>query len=412
MTFFLPSCKVFRFGVCLLCLSATLAVTVVAADAASRPANKRGSVEIVSLLGDHFTSVYLGATAFSKKVHVTSVPSWNIDGFIERVIRDALHEDGKLRYRDTRIKRKYLAGIYDTSDQGFLEDKDYDLDKITAAVAFLRRRKVDTLILVIAGEVEDPIREASTRFKGYGIYRNSLFRTTNHIYSYYRFLMIDVQSGEVRYNRLVPDYSKIDGSRWSQSLNDMDRQGRRFLRETLKRMLTAKLHEVLNDSGLSARKPDPKPRRAPLHAATPQAGLKITGDGYTEAVRRVYHALRMRSVFERRAAHYVRSNMKAGKRFVLYRDVVADWSDRYFRWSAIRRQLVFMYTRLGLSQDELNDVAEIAEERGNAAATVTPQEAARLKAIWNRVADREALSELRQAVHARRELIIREADAL
>ena len=389
---------------------------IAASGSSEKPLRRVESVEVVSILGDKFTSVYLGATAFSKKRHVTQVKSWQIDRFIEKNIIRILEQDGGFNHKSTGIDRKHLTPVYDTSRQGLFHDNDHDIDRISEAVRALRKKRVDTLVLVIARTVEDPIREATAKFTGYGIYRNTVLVLEDYVYAYYRVIVIDTRSGRTRHNLQVLDYVKVDKKYWGDRLNELSASGRRFVQDTLKRMFSSSLLDVLADAGLiteQAVKRKGRESQEKKRVVQLPRSVSAVSSAYTEAVRRVYHALNLQGFFEKRAEQHVRRVFKTDKSMILYRDTYRAWVEDYFSWEALRRPLVLMYIRLGLTETELNETAELSGSRGRAGQLdLTPDEARRLVAVWRKVADDQALAELDQSIRERRRLIAREAKNL
>lgn len=127
-------------------------------------------------------------------------------------------------------------------------------------------------------------------------------------------------------------------------------------------------------------------------------------DAYMRAIKRTYLALDMRRVFEQYARKLVRGNTD------LYADTIRDWVEEHFGWEEVRRPLVLMYSRLGLSADEINEMADLAESRRST--PPTREEMRSLRKVWHKLADRDARRALHQAVKERKQLIIREGERL
>ena len=390
------------------------------------------SVAVFSIIGDRFTTVSLGRSAFSREEHVTKVAPWFMDRFVETTIKDMLRKSGKsseagnsgtFRFPDIGIRRERLkAGlrkVYDTSRQGLFQDGDYDLNRIVDVVSALKRRGIDTLVLVIRREVTDAIEDTRFKFKGYGMYRNTWLKKTHYLYAYFSVLVIDTADGEVRYvSDDMPGYQKINKQLWAGKMKELEQSSRYVIRDTLRRLMAEKIIVSLEDADLVrrvvSRKAVGQIRRLSRNDTV------TTGDDYTQAVKRVYFAMNMQSAFERYAWDYARDRLgmleaheaheahEVPGDAALYADTIRNWTETYMNWDRVRSSLVLSYARLGLSADEINEMAALAEEREMA---VPPSRAdlRRLRSVWNKLADAGSLEDLDRAIERRRRAIIREA---
>ncbi len=364
------------------------------------------NVAIVSIIGNNFTSVSVAGTAFNIDKHTAKVKPWQIDRFVTTTIEDILAESKSLRVKNIRIKRKPLAKIYDTSKHGFLEEGDYDLDQIADVMPRLRDKQIDKLILVIASKLYDPLLDANTEFRGYGMYLNTAFIEKYFLYAYFKILIINTADNELQHEEDILAYRPIAKKRWAFDLGQTSEAHKRGVRNALKRMMTENIAVALANAGVIA------PSLVRKRQETEKAGKRKKGikgmrisatDEYVQAIKRAYLALDMRRVFERYAREWVGGNTE------LYADTIRDWVDDRFGWNKVRRPLVLMYSRLGLSADEINDLADLAE---GSSAPPTREEMQSLRGIWDALADRAARRSLRQAIKQRRQLIIREGERL
>ena len=98
------------------------------------------NVGVISLLGDRFHGVSIGATIFGNKGYSADVPDWEIDKYIESSVADALARSTS--YNVSIIdKAGTSANRFYTDQQGIMinDDKLYSLPDVT---------KLDTIILI------------------------------------------------------------------------------------------------------------------------------------------------------------------------------------------------------------------------------------------------------------------------
>ena len=416
---------------------------VCAAPVASADA---GKVAVVSLLGDVFPSTRLGSTAMSKKRYRTRVAPWRLDDYVRGVVTDVLRREGRLQPVNFRPNRKTFMQVY-TDEFRLLDDKNYDLDKIRGAVRALRSKyKADTLILILADRVTDPIEESSTEFSGYGLYRHDFILDRSYLYGFFRVLAMDTRTLEEKAQATVAAHTTVDRKFWSPGLNRLPQAARRALRGMTRRLLAANLTQALADAGLVAHASVAAPA-----GQTEEDGIEMEmvgvdivppggdsagyqdsyedGDtrrhtgrdddghagGYEAAARRLFLTLSMETAFNRYALDYVQNRVLGKSANVdLYRDVCQQWVLEHFRWPVLKKQVVAIYRRMGFN---VRDLAEIADFGGSATggkvfAGDGFTAGAGQREIWRRVASGKRLKGLRTAVAARKRLILREAENL
>ena len=370
------------------------------------------NIAVISIVGDRFTSASIGNTIFTRKSHTTGVKPWRIDRFVETTIKDTLRQNKSIRIKDVRIKRGPLMKVYDTSGHGFLEEGDYDLTRIAPIMPFLKRKGADTLVLVIAADIPDPILEANMRFRAYGMYRSARLFTKHYLYAYLRVLVINTADGKLRQEEEIIDYQQIDKAHWARQLNELPFGSKHFVRDTIKRMMAVSVTAALAKAGM-VKPAVVRKRKAAAERMTRRAsetgGISVGSGGYSQAVKRVYLALDTQRVFERYARNHVRKQVRGDT--TLYNDTIRDWVEEHFSWRELRRPLTLMYSRMRLSAEELNEIAEIAEER-DGIAPPSREEMRSLRGVWQRLADDDALNNLQRAIKDRKRLITREAGRL
>lgn len=399
------------------------AVAVLAAALAAPAAGQDAErVAVVSLLGDVFPSIYLGSTALSKKRHQTRVAPWRLDDHVRAVITEAIRREGRLRPVDFRPDRKAWMKVY-TDEFRLLDDSNYDLKKIRGAVRALRsRHDVDTLILVLADRVTDPIEESSTKLGGYGLYRHDFILDRSYLYAFFRVLAVDTRTLETKARAVAAAHTTVERKFWSAGLNQLPPPARRALRAMTRQLLAANAAQALADAGLvkranvapppeedddaieielvgvefmppggdrAGRQPrivDGAARRdadktAPRRAATDarrradnaakrraangarraNAARQMNGaaNEYEAAARQLFIALDMEAAFNRYALDYVQNRVLGGAGHPdLYRDVCRQWVAEHFRWPALKDRMVALYRRQGLGAQDLAELAD------------------------------------------------------
>ncbi|MDD9806992.1 MAG: hypothetical protein OXU34_01775 [Gammaproteobacteria bacterium] len=234
---------------------AAVAVLAAALAVSAAPAAERGAarVAVVSLLGDVFPSIYLGSTAMSKKRHRTRVAPWRLDDHVRDVVTAVIRREGRLRPVDFRPDRKAWMQVY-TDEFRLFDDSNYDLKKIRGAVRALRSRHgADTLILVLADRVTDPIEESSTELGGYGLYRHDFILDRSYLYAFFRVLAVDTRTLEIKAQARVAAHTTVERKFWSAGLNKLPPPARRALRAMTRQLLAANTAQALADAGLAAR---------------------------------------------------------------------------------------------------------------------------------------------------------------
>ena len=451
---------------------AAVAVLAAALAVSAAPAAERGAarVAVVSLLGDVFPSIYLGSTAMSKKRHRTRVAPWRLDDHVRDVVTAVIRREGRLRPVDFRPDRKAWMQVY-TDEFRLFDDSNYDLKKIRGAVRALRSRHgADTLILVLADRVTDPIEESSTELGGYGLYRHDFILDRSYLYAFFRVLAVDTRTLEIKAQARVAAHTTVERKFWSAGLNKLPPPARRALRAMTRQLLAANTAQALADAGLAARASvappheedvgdaievelvgvefmppggdragrqpsyadngarrhadsdtrrhgaDDAQRHADSNAAADSARhtRSTAGGDYEAAARQLFIALDMEAAFNRYALDYVQNRVLGGAGHPdLYRDVCRRWVAEHFRWPALKNRVVALYRRQGLSARDLAELADFgASAAGGKALGGGAFSGAGQRQIWRQVASAKRLKALRRAVSARKRLILREAENL
>lgn len=436
---------------------AAVAVLAAALAVSAAPAAERGAarVAVVSLLGDVFPSIYLGSTAMSKKRHRTRVAPWRLDDHVRDVVTAVIRREGRLRPVDFRPDRKAWMQVY-TDEFRLFDDSNYDLKKIRGAVRALRSRHgADTLILVLADRVTDPIEESSTELGGYGLYRHDFILDRSYLYAFFRVLAVDTRTLEIKAQARVAAHTTVERKFWSAGLNKLPPPARRALRAMTRQLLAANTAQALADAGLAARasvappheeddgdaievelvgvefmppggdragrQPSYADNGARRHADSAAAAAdsnrhtrSTAGGDYEAAARQLFIALDMEAAFNRYALDYVQNRVLGGAGHPdLYRDVCRRWVAEHFRWPALKNRVVALYRRQGLSARDLAELADFgASAAGGKALGGGAFSGAGQRQIWRQVASAKRLKALRRAVSARKRLILREAENL
>lgn len=415
--------------------AAAVLAAALAAPAAGQDAER---VAVVSLLGDVFPSIYLGSTALSKKRHQTRVAPWRLDDHVRAVITEAVRREGRLRPVDFRPDRKAWMKVY-TDEFRLLDDSNYDLKKIRGAVRALRSRHgADTLILVLADRVTDPIEESSTELGGYGLYRHDFILDRSYLYAFFRVLAVDTRTLETKARAVAAAHTTVERKFWSAGLNQLPPSARRALRTMTRQMLAANATQALADAGLVRRaNVTPPPEEDDDAIEIELVGVEFVPPGgdragrqprmadsaarrdaangeYEAAARQLFIALDMEAAFNRYALDYVQNRVLGGAGHPdLYRDVCRQWVAEHFRWPALKDRMVALYRRQGLSARDLAELAEFGHSAaGGRALGGGAFAGAGQRQIWRQVASGQRLKALRKAVSARKRLILREAENL
>ena len=389
-----------------------------------------GRVAVVSLLGDVFPATYIGATAMSKRTWRTRVAPWRLDDYARGVAAAAIEREDAFDYVDFRPNRKAFLRLY-TDEFRLLDDSHYDVDNVAGLVRALRAKYgVDTLVLIIADRVSDPIEETSLTFGGYGLYRNDFIGDRSYLYSFFKVLVIDTGTLAERARATAAAYTKIDGRYWGAGLNKLSRTARRALRDTTESLLARHVPAALADAGLIARTSVAAPAGgaglppegeveeiefevsyvAPGEADADVGAARRVAGGYGAAARRAFIILDGRRAFYEYTLEHVKKRLlRRGENAVLYRDVCRAWVADNFRWPVVGRRVIAMYRRLGFSAPELAEIADFGASSAGAKLLKNARFSNEQRKIWRAVATAPRLKRLAAAVAVRRDLIRREA---
>ena len=409
-----------------------LLLALVAAPIASAGAG--GRVAVVSLLGDVFPATYIGATAMSKRTYRTRVAPWRLDDHVRAAVAAAVKRRGRFDYVDFRPNRKAFMRIY-TDEFRLLDDRHYDLDNVAGLVRALRaKRKVDTLVLIIADRVSDPIEETSLVFSGYGLYRNDFIGDRSYVYGFLQVLVVDTATLTEKARGTAAAYAKVDKRHWGAGLNKLSRAARRAVRDMTEDLLAKHATLALADAGLVARadaasaadggEPPPEGEIEEIEfevslvapgeegaddtVARRAAPARAAGD-YEAAARRLFITLDVPLFREYALEHVERRVLRRGESAVLYRDVCRDWVAEHFRWPVVGKRVAAMYRRLGYSAHDLAEIADFGASAAGEKLLRNARMSGGQRKIWRAVATTPRLQKLATAVAARRDLIRREA---
>lgn len=355
-----------------------------------------GKTAFVSLLGERFTAVELGALRVNREITRVRF-SWSPDEAIEGVIADALPT--RDRHTGAGRKRAYWKRVYDAG--GFFNVRGFDPARIAGGLRRLAKRGASRLLLVLKGRCLDTLHDSDHHFEAYGAYRNTFPAVSDYLYACYRIVVLNTRNAQVEYAGQTLDSVKISNSRWPENWAKVQRRERRWLRDYTTEMFRTGLPAQLVKAGVAT----PEAARLKPRAAL-QKKLRQGGDEYADAVYEVYRTTGIQKRFEARARRALFSRMRvAREQRVLYGDVVRDWTALYFNWRTLRKPLTFMYRRLDIGVEELKDIAGQAGAR-DGVWTPAREERAGLRRIWDKLINDDALDELFRRAVERRRLIL------
>ncbi len=411
-------------------------LTLAAASGASAAG---GRVAVVSLLGDVFPATYIGATAMSKRTYRTRVAPWRLDDYARAVAAAAIKREDEFDYVDFRPNRKAFMRLY-SDEFRLLDDGHYDVDNVAGLVRALRAKYgVDTLVLIIADRVSDPIEETSLTFGGYGLYRNDFIGDRSYLYGFFKVLVIDTDTLAERARGTAAAYTRIAKRYWGAGLNKLSRAARRTVRDTTESLLAKHVPLALADAGLIVRTSvaapmdeDGLPSGGEIEelefeasrVAPGEAGADVEADsdanagtarrrvagGYGAAARRLFIASDARRAFYEYTLEHVKNRLlHRGESAAPYRDVCRAWVAEHFRWPAVGKRVIAMYRRTGFSARDLAEIADFGASAAGAKLLKNVRFSDEQRKIWRAVATAPRLKRLAAAVAARRDLIRRQA---
>ncbi|MCY4421115.1 MAG: DUF2059 domain-containing protein [Gammaproteobacteria bacterium] len=359
------------------------------------------AVDVVSILPETFDHIHLGATRFSNQHRRSDTREWAINDFLEGLITESIRHDQRFEYIDSGLDaqgfRPVLAGMTAMQDS-------LDMNSISAPLeALYREHGIDTLILIMADRIEDPIEDTVQEFTGYGLYRNaSLFKSV-YLYSYLRVVVVDTRTRAIRKDIATTDYTKLPKEFWANHLEGLEPRERRYIkseslkmagRNTLGALVEARL---INQEAVYTTESGTRLRTDRLQ----EAGNY--GELYEDAVERVYLALDLEKHFERYALLMQGRHEEVIEDLAPYRDIYLSWMRNHVSWEILKPKMIDEY-RKEFTAEELNEIADFAEtEAGAKMLAKIPVILGEQENIWLREA-KSKVELLDEAVMRRRSL--------
>ena len=365
---------------------------------------KDSNIAVVSVLSDTFNSVYLGVSRLTNKEYQSDITHWKLNEFITGLTKEAIEQDAKYQFIDIGIEREQFRKVYNKSA---FSENNYKIENISDLLEELSSKyNADYLVLVIENTIEDPIKDTTNDFTGYGIYRNAISFKSTYLYSYYRVLLVDTDSKKIVKQKEIVDYSKLPKEFWAENIDNLPAKLNRYLRtESLRTAGRNVLRSLVRFGVINEQV-----------AYTTESGTRFVtnrveqtgnyGELYEDAVNRVYKALDIEKHFERYAI-FMRSrhDENVAEHFTLYEDIYLNWMKEYVSWDILKSRMIEEY-RKEFTADELNEIADFAEtEAGSKMLNKIPLILNRQEDIWIEEAKKH-IEILDKAVVERREKII------
>lgn len=373
------------------------------ADIENNEIIKVNNIEVVSILPNTFDSIHLGASRLTNKIYNSDAEEWAINDFITGLTIEAIQQDKRYNYVNSNISRDAFNKIY--ADKK-LSEKNFNIKNISKELDQLHTvHNVDTLVLVIENKIEDPIKDTTQDFSGYGIYQNALSFKAIYLFSYIKVLLIDTASKTAIKQRVNTDYIKLPKEFWAAYLEDLPSKEQRYIRNETLRMAGRNVLSSLVEFNLINEEV----------AYTTESGTKLVtnriqeagnyGELYEDAVNRVYLALNIEKHFERYALLMQTRHEQVINHFYPYQDVYLNWMREYVSWELLKPKMIEEY-RKEFTADELNEIADFAEtEVGAKMLEKIPMILREQENIWLEEANKK-VEILDEAVMERREKII------
>lgn len=321
------------------------------------------NIEVISILSDTYDSVYLGASRLTNKQYESDTESWAINDFLTGLTIEAIQQDKRFNYIDSKINRNEFNSIYTNRK---LSTDNFDIKYIQQQLDILNRvHNVDTLILIIENKIEDPIKDTTHAFSGYGAYQNALSFKSIYLYSYLRVLVIDTRTKSIKKEKILTDYIKLSKEYWAEQLDELPSKEGRYIRNESLRMAGNNVLGALVKFNLINEEV----------AYTTVSGTKFVtnrlqeadnyGELYEDAVDRVYKALHMEKHFERYALLMKTRHEDVIDNFNPYKEIYLRWMRDHVSWELLKPRIIEEY-RKEFTADELNDIADFAETEAGA----------------------------------------------
>ena len=321
------------------------------------------NIEVISILPNKFDSIYLGASRLTNKYYNSDTKNWAINDFITGLTIEAIVQDKRFNYVDSKINRDEFKKIYIDKK---LSEINYRIKNISNELEKLNTiYNVDTLVLVIENKTEDPIKDTTQDFTGYGLYQNALSFKSIYLYSYINILLIDTASKSIIKQRINNDYVKLPKEFWAENLDDLPSKEQRYIRNESLRMAGRNVLASLVEFNLIDQEV----------AYTTESGTKFVtnrlqeagnyGELYEDAVDRVYNALNIEKHFERYALLMKTRHENIIQNFYPYEPIYLRWMRNHVSWDLLKPKMIDVY-RKEFTADELNEIADFAETEAGA----------------------------------------------
>ena len=316
------------------------------------------NVEIASILSNSFHSIYLGVTRFSNTYHQSDAGDWAINDFLTGLIKEAILQDRRFNYVDTGINKEELRRGYTRKKSG---EQNFNIRRIDSQLEDLYRlHGVDTLVLIIENQIEDPIQDTIQDFVGYGLYRNALSFKSVYLYSYLKVLVIDTRSKKIRKEIVATDHLKLPKEFWAEQLGSLVSKKKRHLRNESLRIAGSNVLGALVESGLIAEEVAHTTESGAVRLTDRLQEASNYGQLYEDAVDRVYRSLEIEKHFERYALLMQGRHEEVIDDADSYRDIYLHWMRKHVSWEILKPKIIDEYRKM-FTADELNEIADFAE---------------------------------------------------
>lgn len=355
---------------CVRLLCSMLMVCVLSASCASSTGLKQSravqeggrdtirNIEIASILSDSFHTIYLGVTRFSNTYHRSDAGGWAINDFLTGLIKEAILQDRRFNYVDTGINKEELHTIYSRKKSG---GQSFNIRRIDSQLEDLYRlHGVDTLVLIVENQIEDPIQDTIQEFVGYGLYRNALSFKSVYLYSYLKVLVIDTRSKKIRKEIVATDHLKLPKEFWAEQLGSLVSKKKRHLRNESLRIAGSSVLGALVESGLIAEEVAHTTESGTVQMTDRLQEASNYGQLYEEAVDRVYRSLEIEKHFERYALLMQGRHEEVIDNADSYRDIYLHWMRKHVSWEILKPKIIDEYRKM-FTAEELNEIADFAE---------------------------------------------------
>ena len=188
-------------------------------------------IAVLSLLSDKIQFLQIGTTVFNNVENYHSVKEWEINHYIEGLIKNELAAMGQFKVMEVEFNRKKMYGIYRGVDG---VRSDHDTSNVEDYLAKLASSSnIDALILVARRYVvlESPHRMVG----GYTLYNRSLLgaKLMTQIYLTLVVEVVDLRTVKLLARRGISVQKTIPNSYWQEEIEDLTEDQVLFIKNTI-----------------------------------------------------------------------------------------------------------------------------------------------------------------------------------